>query len=107
MSDNWAFWAFVGKGKSEEPLFRLARMVWTPGARDAVKKAGQSPYEFLYRHMDGDWGELDAQDVSENNYALKHGLRLLSSYTTKAGDKLWVITEADRSVTTLLLAEEY
>jgi len=50
---------------------------------------------------------LDDEDRKENEYSLEHGFRLLSAYKTNAGDRLWIITEADRSVTTLLLPEEY
>ena len=63
--------------------------------------------EFLARHVTGDWGELPVEDRAENHLSLQQGFRLLSSYRTSAGDKLWVITEADRSATTLLLPEEY
>jgi hypothetical protein len=61
----------------------------------------------LARHAIGGWGELEPTDVAENEYSVAHGFRLLSSYETKAGDRLWIITEADRSATTLLLPEEY
>jgi hypothetical protein len=61
----------------------------------------------LDRHASGDWGELEPTDVAENQYSIAHGFRLLSSYQTNAGEKLWIITEADRSATTLLLPEEY
>lgn len=87
--------------------FALGRVLATPGALLALKKAGQQPQEFLDRHAKGDWGEVDSQDAKENEFSLHSGLRLLSSYTTGAGDKLWIITEADRSATTLLLPEEY
>jgi hypothetical protein len=73
----------------------------------ALEKAGQQPQEFLHRHANGDWGEVDAYDAKENELSLQRGFRLLSSYTTVAGDKLWIITEADRSATTLLLPSEY
>jgi hypothetical protein len=87
--------------------FPLGRLLATPGALQALEKAGQQPQEFLDRHSKGDWGELDSHDIRENEFSLARGLRLLSSYTTAAGDKLWIITEADRSATTLLLPEEY
>jgi hypothetical protein len=61
----------------------------------------------LARHAIGDWGELELADVAENEYSPIHGFRLLSSYETDAGERLWIITEADRSATTLLLPEEY
>ena len=88
-------------------LFPLGQIVATPGALAALEKANQSPTAFLARHAGGDWGELDPTDVAENEFSIAHGFRLLSSYQTDAGDKLWIITEADRSATTLLLPEEY
>jgi hypothetical protein len=87
--------------------FPLGRLLATPGALEALNKANQQPFEFLARHARGDWGDLDAHDIAENQFSLDHGFRLLSSYTTSAGDKLLIITEADRSATTLLLPEEY
>ena len=79
--------------KADEPLFPLGRIVATPGALDALARANQSPQEFLNRHVTGDWGELGDEDKAENNYSLKHGFRILSSYKTTAGEKLWLITE--------------
>jgi hypothetical protein len=80
----------------------------TPGALQALERAGQAPIHFLLRHTHGDWGELDAHDRQVNETALHDGCRLLSAYRTKHhGVKIWVITEADRSVTTFLLPEEY
>ena len=87
--------------------FPLGRVLATPGALQALEKAGQQPQEFLDRHVTGYWGEVDCHDAAENEFSLQHGFRLLSSYTTAAGDRLWIITEADRSATTLLLPEEY
>jgi hypothetical protein len=87
--------------------FSLGRIVATPGALRALERAKQSAAVFLARHAVGDWGELDREDIQENEYSLAHGFRLLSSYTTAAGEKLWIITEADRSATTLLLPDEY
>lgn len=90
-----------------QPLFSTGQIVATPGTLSALEQANQTPAEFLRRHVAGDWGELDSHDIAENEYSLTHGFRLLSSYRTTAGKTLWVITEADRSVTTLLLPEEY
>ena len=87
--------------------FPLGRIVATPSALRALERANQSAAIFLTRHAARDWGELDREDSRENEYSLAHGFRLLSSYTTAAGEKLWIITEADRSATTLLLPEEY
>jgi hypothetical protein len=87
-----------------KPLFSTGQLVATPGALDTFNEEFQ--LACLQRHLTGDWGDLDAEDRAENDRALKEGDRLLSSY--KLGDmKLWIITEWDRSVTTLLLPEEY
>jgi nucleoid-associated protein YgaU len=88
-------------------LFPLGQIVATPGALETLARANQTPNEFLLRHVSGDWGELDTHDLAENMYSLKHGFRVMSSYRTKSGDTLWLITEADRASTTLLLPEEY
>jgi hypothetical protein len=91
----------------KQALFPLGQVVATPGALAALLEAGQHPLEFLVRHVTGDWGELPAEDIQENEYSLAHGLRLFSAYKTSKDEKLWVITEWDRSVTTLLLPSEY
>jgi hypothetical protein len=62
---------------------------------------------YLVRHIAGDWGDVDAHDRRENELSLVHGFRLLSAYTLNSGTKIWIITEADRSVTTVLLPKEY
>lgn len=87
--------------------FNLGQLVATPGALAAIEEADQSPIEFLIRHQSGDWGEICKEDRRENELSLKHGFRLLSAYRTTKGVKLWVITEADRSATTILLPDEY
>jgi hypothetical protein len=69
-------------------------------------EAGGHPFDYLARHATGDWGELCAFDRRQNEIALREGLRVLSSYEVPAG-RVWIITEADRSVTTILLPEEY
>lgn len=89
------------------PLFPWGQVVATPGALEALDEAGQTPFEFLARHVVGDWGNLDEQDRQENERSLQVGARLFSAYQTSAGQRLWVITEHDRSVTTLLLPSEY
>ena len=88
-------------------LFSAGRIVATPGALALLENAQKSPSEFLSRHLHGDWGELCQEDKTENELSLKHGFRLLSSYPVTETDTLWIITEADRSVTTLLLPSEY
>jgi len=90
-----------------QALFPLGRTLATPGALNAIASANQTPDEFLRRHVAGDWGELDAHDMAENLNSLKHGFRVLSSYRTNAGTVVWVITEADRASTTILLPQEY
>ena len=92
---------------TQKALFSLGQLVATPGALASLAKAGQTPLDFLSRHVRGDWGDLDKDDRKENELGLKRGFRLLSSYHTNAGTKIWVITEADRSVTTVLLPDEY
>ena len=90
-----------------QPKFSMGQIVATPGALDALAANNQTPVEFLRRHVIGDWGELDEHDRKENEYSLTHDLRLLSAYSLRDGTRLWIITEADRSATTLLLPEEY
>jgi len=87
--------------------FRLGQTFITPGAEEALQIAGQTAIEFLRRHMSCDWGELSADDVLENELSLEQGFRLLSNYRTGKGQQLWIITEADRSATTVLLPSEY
>lgn len=89
------------------PLFPPGRLVATPGALALLEQTNQSPLEFLSRHLRGDWGDLCQEDETENELGLKCGFRVMSSYQVTQTEKLWVITEADRSVTTLLLPEEY
>lgn len=89
------------------PLFPFGQIVATPGALALLEQARRSPLEFLSRHLRGDWGDLCQEDKTENELSLKHGLRLLSSYPVTNSEKLSIITEADRSVTTLLLPEEF
>jgi len=93
-------------GKMRNP-FQLGQIVATPGALAAFEESGEQPGDFLRRHACGDWGDLCDEDRKENEFSLLHGFRLLSSYTLSSGTKIWVISEADRSSTTLLLPEEY
>ena len=90
-----------------KPLFCLGQTVATPAAFEALLASCESPAVFLDRHVRGDWGELCEEDREANNQAVIHGERILSAYQTKQGVKLWVITEANRSVTTFLLPDEY
>ena len=88
--------------------FDLGQVVATPGALEALECAGrQSPAEFLSRHVQGDWGEVDDEDKQANDDSLKTGARLLSAYHLADDTKIWIITEADRSSTCILLPSEY
>ena len=87
--------------------FPLGRTVATPGALDALKEAGESPAYYLDRHITGDWGDVPPEDAAENELSVKKGFRILSAYTLSTEVKIWLITEADRSSTTILLPEEY
>src|SRR5438034_8824104 len=93
--------------ESSATHFALGQTYVTPGAEEALMIAGQTGIEFLRRHMSNDWGELSDEDVRENELSLEKGFRLLSAYRTAKGQKLWIITEADRSATTILLPDEY
>ena len=88
-------------------LFPLGRLVATPGAIDLIRRAGKDLLPtLLERHQSGDWGEVSPEDARENEFSVRYGFRIVSSYQV-AGEKLWIITERDRSVTTLLLPSEY
>jgi hypothetical protein len=87
--------------------FPLGRLFLTPGVIEALEEAGQEPFEFLRRHQSGDWGDLGSEDKRENEFSVTRALRILSKYHTVKGEALYVITEADRSSTTLLLPSEY
>ena len=87
--------------------FPLGRLLITPGAADAIAEAGQSPQEFIGRHARLERGELSDEDFRENLFSVSRQLRIFSAFRTASGVKLWLITEADRSATTILLPEEY
>jgi hypothetical protein len=82
-------------------------IVATPGALEALQRSGETPASFLHRHVVGDWGDLDEADRAENELSAREGFRLLSAHHLRDGTKIWIITEADRSSTTILLPEEY
>jgi hypothetical protein len=90
---------------ASQTRFTSGHIVITPGALNAVNSTELSLA--LTRHLQGDWGDLDCEDKRANDRALQSGGRLLSSYRTVAGTKFWIITEADRSSTTILLPSEY
>lgn len=88
------------------PRFPLGQLVATPAVLAHLNAHAVTPLSLLRRHVTGDWGEVGAEDQAENDRALMHGFRLLSRYTV-VGEPVWIITEADRSVTTLLFPSEY
>jgi hypothetical protein len=93
--------------KAGKVLFFPGQVVATPGVLEAIHASGEPAYDFLMRHLTGDWGELSEADKAENELSVREGFRILSAYTLSSGVKIWVITEADRSVTTFLLPDEY
>ncbi len=88
-------------------LFSLGEVYLTIGAREALEEANQQPFEILAEHQRGDWGLVCADDRRENELSVREGFRILSAYRTARDEKLWIITEADRSSTTVLLPSEY
>lgn len=88
-------------------LFPLGSIYMTIGAKEALSESGQLPNEFLDRHQTGDFGHVGQEDWRENELSIKECFRILSAYKSKRDVKIWVITEADRSSTTILLPSEY
>jgi|ERR1041384_2568961 hypothetical protein len=95
------------RNTSQFARFPLGQTYLTPGAEEALLTAGQTGIEFLRRHVSGDWSGLPSRDAHQNEVSLQKGLRVFSAYQTSQGQKLWIITEADRSSTTILLPSEY
>jgi hypothetical protein len=87
--------------------FELGLVLATPAALELLGSVEVSPSELLEMHVSGDWGDVPSEDARENEYSLKHGFRVLSSYPLPSGERIWIITEADRSSTCLLLPREY
>jgi len=92
---------------SEAAIFSLGSVVATPNALGLLEQHSIAPLSLLKRHAAGDWGDVAADDARANQDALKFGCRLLSSYRIATDARIWIITEADRSVTTLLLPSDY
>lgn len=93
-------------------LFKPGRIMATPACLQELERAGQNLWEFMARHIAGDWGVVDADDAEANNQSLKDGSRLLSAYLLKTGEKIWIITEAEdenghRIASTGILPSEY
>lgn len=93
--------------RSKIKSFELGLIVATPGALKAFIEDESAPEYLLLRHAKGDWGDINEHDAHQNCFALRAGLRILSAYKLKSGKTIWIITEADRSSTTLLLPDEY
>lgn len=95
------------------PRFAPGRLLATPGALDALQAASTPPIALLRRHLAADWGDVDDEDWQANDDAIagegkpERQTRVLSAYNLPTGARIWVITEADRSATTILLPEEY
>ncbi len=88
--------------------FSLGRLLATPGALRLLDASGVDPLAFLSRHVAGDWGDVPPEDAAENELSVREGYRVISSYPVgEAGAKVWIITEADRSSTCILLPEDY
>lgn len=87
--------------------FHPGRLLITPGASALLEASGVFVFSLLARHLTGDWGDVSKADAAENELSLVRGFRLLSAYTLKSGQRVWIITEADRSATTILLPDEY
>lgn len=92
---------------TRRPQFALGNVVATPGALEALDRAGLEPAILLARHQSGDWGDLGDDDRAENEFSLGKHLRLFSAYDLDDGTTIWIITEADRSSTTILLPDDY
>ncbi|WP_404299015.1 type I restriction endonuclease subunit M [Alicycliphilus denitrificans] len=90
----------------DTPLFRLGRCVATLGVDNLICRGDVNPQELLHRHQCGDWGEMPPEDLAVNRRALQDRSRLMSVYKV-GGKTIWVITDADWAVTTLLLPSEY
>jgi hypothetical protein len=89
------------------PHFLLGRLMATPGALNAFAATGENPINYIVRHMNLDPGSLGAEDQLQNLRAVREGTRVFSAYELLDGSRIWIITEADRSVTTILLPGEY
>jgi hypothetical protein len=88
--------------------FELGRLLATPGALEAAEDVGDDLRTYLSRHAQGDWGVVDDSDKRANDRALIDDTRLLSAYVLRDGrTRIWIITEADRAATTVLLPDEY
>ena len=97
----------IASNKPSQPRFSLGRIVSTPGALAALEESGETASTFLKRHHSGDWGDVCPEDAEANEEALANGERIFSVYHTAKNEKVYVITEANRSSTCVLLSDEY
>ncbi len=95
------------QNEKSKNLFPLGETVMTIGAKEALTESNQLPNEFLAKHLTGYWGDGCEDDSRENDLSVKEGFRILSAYKTVKGEKIWIITEANRNATTILLPSEY
>ena len=96
----------TGHSQTHRLRLLLGHVVATPGALDVVRSHGLDVVGLLHRHRSGDWGAVSTHDARANDHAVAHDGRVLSAYETPGG-RIWIITEADRSATTVLLPSEY
>ncbi|MCW0161158.1 hypothetical protein OIV56_00300 [Burkholderia pseudomallei] len=97
----------MARTSSSEPLFPPGRVIMTVGVDELIKTGRLNPYPYLFCHLRGDWGDLCDEDRRRNDAAVNSGERLFSEYKVSPSLTLWIITEADRSATTVLLPSEY
>jgi hypothetical protein len=97
----------VKSSGSSQAKYPLGKIVATPNALREFARASEDPLPYLTRHVGGDWGDLSEADKIENDFSVANGFRILSAYTLSTGTKIWIITEADRSSTCVLLPEDY
>ncbi len=88
-------------------LFQPGAIVATPAALEALQEANEDPGALLRRHLSGDWGDMGEFDKLQNESALEGDCRIFSAYVLGNGTRIWIITEADRSSTCLLLPSDY
>jgi hypothetical protein len=96
-----------GSVMNDKPLFSLGQLVITRGALELFENSTEKVVQFLVRHVTGDYGLVCPEDKGENEKAVANGFRILSVYEVLPDKRIWIITEADRSSTTILLPEEY
>ena len=99
--------AVAGHIFCDVPRFTLGVLVATPGAIAVMDRTGMTADILLRRHQAGEWGDVPPEDAQENEFAIGRELRILSSYNANDADRLWILTEADRSATTILTPDEY